>query len=79
MTLEQAKEELCDIDTFCKIACDNCTANDYYCPSECEMLKKARTLDFDRIIKCFANNDGDLYKVFAYIKQAKTNRKRGGY
>lgn len=79
MTLEEAKQELCDIDTFCKTACDNCTANDYYCPSECEMLKKARKLDFDRIIKCYAKHDGDLYKVFAYLKTAKTNRKKGGY
>lgn len=79
MTYEQAKEELCDIDTFCKTACDNCTSNDWYCPSECEILKKARKIDFDRIIKCFASNNGDLSKVIAYIKQTKITRKKGGY
>jgi hypothetical protein len=79
MTDKEALEELVDIDNFCKHACDMCTANDWYCPSECEMLEKARKLDFDRIVKCYAKHDGDMCKVFMYIKSTKINRKRGGY
>lgn len=79
MNNKEALEELVDIDYFCKHACDTCTANDWYCPSECEMLKKARKLDFDRIIKCYAKHNGDMCKVFRYIKNTKINRKRGGY
>ncbi|MBR2870156.1 MAG: hypothetical protein IKB98_02075 [Clostridia bacterium] len=79
MRIDKARQELIDIDNFCKKACDGCTANDWYCPSECEMLTKARKLDFERIVRCYAYHDGDLCKVFRYIKQTKINRKKGGY
>ncbi len=79
MTEQQAREEIPDIDTFCRICCDNCTSNDWYCPSDCEDLEKARKLDFDRIVKCYARHDGDLSKVARYIKTTKINRVKGGY
>lgn len=76
MTLEQARIEIPDIDTFCKMCCYCCTANDgYYCPSECETLEKARKLDFDRIVKSYARNDGDMIKVDRYIKQTVLTKK----
>lgn len=79
MTIEEAREEIPDIDTFCRHCCNRCTTNDWYCPSDCNMLEKARKLDFDRILKCYARNDGDLNKVFRYIKRTPIIRKKGGY
>lgn len=79
MTVEQAREEIPDIDTFCRLCCNRCTANDWYCPTECEVLQKARKLDFERIIKCYTKYDGDLQKVDRYIRATKINRIKGGY
>ena len=79
MTEQQAREEISTIDDFCQCCCDSCTANDYYCPSECVVLQKARKLDFDRIVKCYAEHDGDLNKVCRYIRTTKINRAKGGY
>lgn len=77
MTLDEAREEIGSIDDFCKSACNVCTANEWYCPTECDTLLKARRLDFDRIVKSYARNDGDWSKVFRYINQAKINRRKG--
>ena len=71
MTLDEARKEIGNIDDFCKNACNVCTANEEYCPSECGTLRKARQMDFDRIVKSYARNDGDLSKVFRSINQAK--------
>ena len=79
MTYEEAKREIPDFESFRIDCCNHCTGNDWYCPSDCEMLEKARKLDFDRILKCYARHDGDLRKVSRYIKETKINRKKGGY
>ncbi len=79
MTVEQAREEIPDIDTFCRLCCNCCTVNGWYCPTECGVLQKARKLDFERIIKCYAKHDGDLQKVNRYIRATKINRIKGGY
>lgn len=79
MTIEQAQEEIPDIDSFCTHCCDRCTGNEWYCPSECEVLQKARKLDFARILKCYARHCGDLDKVSQYIKGTKVIRNKGGY
>lgn len=78
MTEKEAREELIDIDGFCKWCCDRCTGNDWYCPSECEVLEKARRLDFERIVKYYANHNGDIVKVCRYIKNTKINRSKIG-
>lgn len=70
MKLTEAKAEIKDIDTFCHCACIHCN-NDWFCPSYCEMLEKARRIPFYRIIACYARHDGDMAKVFRYIKQTK--------
>lgn len=77
MTLDEARDEIRNIDDFCKCACNVCTANDWYCPTECDTLQKARQMDFDRIVKSYARNDGDLSKVFKFINQAKIECKKG--
>jgi hypothetical protein len=71
MSYEQALLELGDIDSFCRQVCACCTSNDWYCPTDCTDLEKARRIDFDRIVFSYARNDGDLSKVMRYIKQAK--------
>lgn len=70
MTYEVAKEEIVDFETFVKVACNSCN-NDWYCPSYCDVLEKANKMDFDLIIKCYARNDGDMCKVFRYIKYTR--------
>lgn len=71
MTIEEAKEYIPDFDAFRKEACNHCTANDWYCPSDCTTLEKARKLDYNRILKCYARNGGEMDKVFAFIRSAR--------
>lgn len=69
MTIEEAKREIPDFNTFQKEACNRCTANDWYCPSLCKMLLKAQKLDYNRILKCYARHGGEIWKVFRWIKR----------
>lgn len=62
-----------DIETFCYGVCVSCTANDWFCPSYCEVLEKAHRIPFDRILKSYLRNDGDVWKVVRYIKRYKEN------
>ena len=71
MTLKEAKEEIPDFNTFRKMLCNNCVANDWYCPSDCKTLVKAKRL-FEYIQDAYARHDGDLQKICAYINH--TNR-----
>jgi hypothetical protein len=71
MTLEEAKEECPTIDYFIQTACDCCTANDWYCPSLCHDLEKAERIPFEKIQAAYARHDGDMKKVFNYIKQRR--------
>lgn len=41
--------------------------NDWYCPSDCDLLEEASKLDYDIILKAYARNDGDLNKVCRYL------------
>lgn len=66
MTYEEAKEEIPNIDCFCNHSCICCNS-EWYCPSYCEPLEKARRMNFDLILKCYARHDGDMRKVFRYI------------
>ena len=70
MTYEQAKEELTDFEGFCRIACNSCN-NTWYCPTYCDVLEKASKMNFNLIIKAYARNDGEMWKVFRYIKTTK--------
>lgn len=72
MTIEEAKEYIPDFEAFRNEACTVCTANDWYCPfNVCDTLLKAGELDYNRILKCYARHDGEMYKVFRWIKQAR--------
>ena len=77
MTFEEAREELKSIDYLCKCACNICTANDWYCPTECDTLRKARRIDFKLIVNSYARNDGDWSQVLRFINKAKIDCKKG--
>lgn len=76
MTVDEARKEIKNIDYFCKNVCNVCTANDWYCPTECDTLQRARMIDFERIVKSYARNEGDLSKVLRYINQRRITRQR---
>lgn len=71
MTLEEAKEEYPDFRVFQNNTCLRCTANDWYCPSLCDVLEKATRIPFGDIQKAIARNDDDIVKTIRYIKQRK--------
>ncbi|MCM1059818.1 MAG: hypothetical protein NC452_05950 [Eubacterium sp.] len=77
MTTEEARKEIPDIESFCRQSCTLCTSNDWYCPTYCDMLQKARRMDFERIVEAYARNDEDMAKVYRYIKQAKIVNVKG--
>ena len=56
---------------FAEEVCNNCTANDYYCPSYCDLLEKASKISFERIRKKYIEHEGDIGKVCRYIKNTK--------
>jgi hypothetical protein len=70
MTIEEAKEYLPDFEAFRNEACATCT-EEWYCPRNCEDLNKASRMDYDRILKCYARNGGEMHKVFAFIRGAR--------
>lgn len=78
MNIEQVREEIPDIKWFKHIICDACTANDWYCPSDCDFLLKAGQMPFEKIQQAFARHDGDLTKVIKYIKQYKIKGANNG-
>lgn len=70
MTIEEAKKDIPDFDSFCKAACEWC-GNDWFCRCYCDTLCKAQGLDFNSILECYARNDGEMYKVLRWLKKAK--------
>ena len=71
MTIDEAIEHIPNFELYAKICCDNCTANDWYCPSYCPELEKASMIPFNIIQEKYAQYDGDLRKVVRYIKNTK--------
>lgn len=71
MTIEQARECIPDFNAFENEFCNSCVANNWYCPYRCPVLKKALKMDFERILKSYARNDGDLTKVSRFLREAQ--------
>lgn len=69
MTIDEAKQEIPDFDTFANEFCNACTS-DTYCSFYCDTLKKAEHI-FDRVQAAYARHDGDMIKVDRYIKATK--------
>ena len=70
MTIEQAKEEIPTFEAFKSYLCSCCSANDWYCPTDCETLIKAKKIFF-KVQASYAKHDGDLRKVCNYINQVR--------
>ena len=71
MKIEEAKKEIPTIEFFLDVSCNQCTSNDWYCPSYCDDLEKAKRMPFEKIQQAYARHDGDMVKVYRYIKQYK--------
>lgn len=71
MTIEEAMQECQNIDVFCHMMCIHCTTNNWFCPTYCNLLIKARRMPFDKILKSYARNDGDPANLSRYIKRYK--------
>lgn len=70
MTTVDAREYIPNLTIFRKEACEACKQSDY-CPQYCDTLLKAERMDFNRILKCYARHDGEMYKVLRWLKQAR--------
>lgn len=69
MTIEKAKQEIPDFDTFATKYCDMCM-HDVFCDFYCCTIAKAERI-FDHVQKVYARHNGDMAKVERYIKNAK--------
>lgn len=69
MTLEQAKDDLPNFDMLLSLMCDGCSSEDY-CPSYCSTLEKAKKIPFEKLQIKYQKVDGDLVKLWNYIKRA---------
>lgn len=70
MTIEEAREEIPCREIFEQEMCDYC-GFDGYCPNMCAERLKLEKLDFERVIKSYARNDGEMHKVIRFIKDAR--------
>lgn len=71
MTREEVLNEYGETaDSLCKFICDQCTANDAYCPSYCDTCKWVQR-NYDKAIERLAKLDGDLYE---FCKRVRTWR-----
>ena len=69
MTYEEAIEEIENIENLCKQLCNSCTSNDWYCPDECKIIERAKQIPFEKIVKSYARNEGQLWKVARFIRR----------
>lgn len=66
------EEKFKTIDQFCNYCCNCCTSDpDGYCPSDCDLLEKARKVPFEKINAKWIEHNGNIQKVVRYIKQYK--------
>lgn len=56
---------------FAHACCCNCNANDWFCPSWCDILEKGSRMEFNRVQKALDRHDGDLIEVMKYIRRAR--------
>lgn len=76
MTIEDAKNEVGDNFTdFAKHICCQCTANDWFCPSYCDLLERLSYMDFEYVLEKYAHYDGDLVKFSRYFKNSRWKKK----
>ena len=71
MTREEVEEFIPTFEHFQQMVCGSCTGNDWYCPSLCADLEKAKKMKFERIQAAYQRNDGMIHKVMRYIRYAR--------
>ncbi len=59
------------IDRFCDFVCYSACSCEDFCPTECELLEKARKMPLEKINDKWIEHDGDIRKVARYIKNYK--------
>lgn len=62
--------EIKTIDDLYAHACVSCKS-EWYCPTHCEWLEKAEKMPFEKIQKAYVRNEGDMRKVYRYVKNYK--------
>ena len=70
MTVEEVKEQYGEVNTLCKILCNSCTANDWYCSKDCESIAWVRR-NYDRAVRKLAEYDGEDWKVLSRARYWK--------
>lgn len=69
MTIKEINEEYGDTsDSLCKFICQQCTANDWYCPTYCATCEWVKN-NYTKAIERLAKLDGDLYE---FCKRVRT-------
>ena len=63
-------EEFDTMRDFCHFLCDRCT-NDWYCPTDCDLLEKVKRYPLERINKAFIDCEEDVVKLTRRIDQWK--------
>ena len=73
MTIEEAREQIPHFGTFRRMVCSDCpfTTKKFCLWHDCDEMNKARAMDFNRILKCYARHDGEMHKVLRWLKQAR--------
>ena len=69
MTIEEAKQEIPTFDSYVDEMCNACTF-DGYCPTYayCDVIRQSEKM-FDKVQQAWARYDGDVRKVWRYVKQ----------
>lgn len=62
------EEKFETIDNFCAYVCSGACKEEWFCPTECELLQKARKMPLKKINTKWIEHDGDIRKVARYIK-----------
>lgn len=59
-----------NFESFAKEACE-CCKEEWYCPSHCVFLEKAKKIPFELIMRSYIRNEGDFTKVARFIRRKK--------
>lgn len=56
---------------FVQECCDQCTANDWYCPDLCVWLTKAKKYPIERLQEVYKRYDGEGFRIARAIDNWK--------
>ena len=71
MTREELIDQYGDsAESLCKAICDDCTANDWYCPTPCKTCGWVQR-NYEKAVERLMKLDGDLYEFCKRVKRWK--------